>query len=77
MISPSEGRLVTLRPFGQLGKITTCEVFVEKFLHFPPKKTIKFKVLKQGKLFHRCMHFFVLQCTVFGRKSKHKTGVTA
>ena len=35
------------------------------------------KVLMQGKLFQRCVHFFVLQCTVFGRKSKHKTDVTA
>jgi len=30
----------------------------------------------QGKLFQRCMQF-ALQCTVFGRKSKHKTDVTA
>ena len=30
----------------------------------------------QGKLF-QVYAFFVLQCTVFGRKSKHKTDVTA
>ena len=35
------------------------------------------KVLMQGKLFQRCAHFFVLQCTVFWRKSKHKTDITA
>ena len=31
----------------------------------------------QGKLFQRCCTFFVLQCAAFGRKSKHKTDVTA
>ena len=35
------------------------------------------KDVMQGKLFQRCTHFFVLQCTVFGRKSKLKTDVTA
>ena len=34
------------------------------------------KVLMQGKVFQRCT-LFVLQCTVFGRKSKHKTDSTA
>ena len=41
-------------------------------------KHLVIEVLMQGKLFQRCMHaFFVLQCNVFGRKSKHKTDVTA
>ena len=35
------------------------------------------KVLMQGKLFQRCTHFLCSMCTVFGRKSKHKTDVTA
>ena len=34
------------------------------------------KVIMQGKFFQRCTHFCVLQCTVFGRKSKHKTDVS-
>ena len=33
------------------------------------------KVIMQGKFF-RGVHIFVLQCTVFGRKSEHKTDVT-
>ena len=35
------------------------------------------KVLMRGKLFQMCAQFFVLQCTVFGRKSKHKIDVRA
>ena len=34
-------------------------------------------VIMQGKLYSEVYAFFVLQCTVFGRKSEHKTDVTA
>ena len=44
-------------------------------------KTVKYIWLTQGtnarKVISEVYTFFVLQCTVFGRKSKHKTDVTA
>ena len=64
--------------------LTRDETWVQsiKILYFEQKNyfilwIVIFKVLMQGKFFSEVCAFFVLQCTVFGRKGKHKMDVTA
>ena len=72
----------------QLCRVHCTEINLRLKVGFKaPAETISYKnlcinislsmVIMQGKLYSEVYAFFVLQCTVFGRKSEHKTDVTA
>ena len=61
-------------------KISHFFAFATKFIpaRFYPRTILGFDQGNNArKVISEVYAFFVLQCTVFGRKSKHKTDVTA